>query len=465
MSVEREGSLSVTMRLLKPPESLSLFLPQAWAGERDWASQLRIQRAAAPSGELVATLRRDLGRVDLEPGEGAEWVELSYEVELSERLDYTDRFSPHSLEDQGDFFAYAPTFLILPSERLCASLINIPVEIITSSQAELVTTWRAVHDAPSRQDEAQRVRGFIVPDFYALYDAFVMVSSRAEVTERSPRLKVAFEQDFRGEREDFARFIDETLARYEALLGPAGDHTTALIRAPRGYHVASQRWGTGRRGGFVLEVEPEASLDQSAEVLIAHEALHLWNGHALVADSEQAEQTKWFKEGVTHYLALRTLYHHGVLEEREFLAQIARAAARYEAAHREHQSAEARAQIALYPYDHGLLLAMEADAMLHARGEDLSTWLKDLLERLEREPSWRYDADDLWEPLAERLDASSLDFISWRRHCEDREPIALDDFFARQGLHWLKTDSGRESRLIPLKDLEHAPWMMTSPPL
>src|SRR5699024_5809502 len=64
--------------------------------------------------------------------------------------------------------------------------------------------------------------------------------------------------------------------------------------------------GMGRHGGFVLEITPDQEVDDEFLILFAHEALHSWNGHQLVPDPEADSDTTWFKEGLTHYIALKT---------------------------------------------------------------------------------------------------------------------------------------------------------------
>lgn len=466
--VPHKEALHITLRLMRPPRQLSLFLPGAWAGQDDWAARIRIKQARTPQGQRPITLQRHLGRLDIDAGETRPWIELSYEVSLTERKHPMARFAPQKLPRSTDFFAYAPTILILPSERLANSMIKIPVEIITPKDAQLITTWTPSHDAPSSQDESLHVYGFVVPDVRALRDAFLLLSGDIKLEQRSESLDIAYDARFSGSQPDFSEFIARTLDTYQASFGPATPHTTALIRTPAGYDSSSQRWGTGRRGGFVLELEEDATLDRSAHILIAHEAFHLWNGHLLVPQADTEQTTRWFKEGLTHYVALKSLYEQGVLTERELLHEIAQAASRYADAHANHRLASKREALPLYAYDKGLLLAMSLDQMLaHASSgrHHLTHWLQNLLERAQREPDWRYAPEDLMKSLEHEFKGSSLDFATWRRHCEDTQPIKLDTFFGDMGLHWLGAESGRTSKLIPLDDTKDASWKMTlSPP-
>ena len=46
-------------------------------------------------------------------------------------------------------------------------------------------------------------------------------------------------------------------------------------------------------------------------------------------DPEDEVHTTWFKEGLTHYIALKTTHRLGFLPERELLDEFAQTAARY----------------------------------------------------------------------------------------------------------------------------------------
>lgn len=473
----QDDALQVSLRLLDPPDTFSLFLPGRWAGQDDWDQYIHIKEARTPAGPSAFTLQRHIGRLDLAMrGEKPGWVELHYEVKLAARTGVEDRFSPQRLTRNEGFFVYAPTIFILPSEKIASSMRQIPVELHVQRGHTPVTTWVSSHNAPSSQNPSHQVHGFVLEDVAALRDAFLLVARDVQREERSTSLEIAYDSQFQGETEAISSFIDATLQHYGEALGMASAHTTALIRTPGARFTRSQRWGTGRRGGFVLELEQEASLDQSARLLIAHEAFHLWNGHALVPDTESELETRWFKEGLTHYIALKTLFEQGHLDERDFLDEIAQSASRYQAAHRQHPgSRDARQNLPLYPYDKGVLLALYLDALLHAatlppRGErasgaraSLMAWLLTLLDYSRTYPQWRYTQEDLFLSLEPFISPDTDDFQAWRRYGEERDRLDLDTFFSALGLHWLDAEPGRQAKLIPLQRKEPS-WkdMMTT---
>lgn len=446
-------ALTIQLRLLRPPPRLSLFLPGAWAGRGDWADAIRIGRARGPDGPRAMTLRRKLGRLDIE-AEQAAWIELEYEVALTLRRDTKARFEPQRLSERPGFFAYAPTFLILPSDRIARAMRQIPVELHAPSGWEIVTTWPKHHEAASRAEPDVRVHGYLVEDIRALRDAFV--TGAPGLDERPiEEGRVVFEPEFGGDRDAFHQAIAETVRGYRTRYGDLGP-VTALVRAPPGRRQ-STRWGTGRRGGFVLELEPGAPLDARSRELIAHEAFHLWNGHALVPAPEHEANTRWFKEGLTQYVALRALHRRGQLGARALLDEIARAGSR--CARRRAAGPQASASWrARYPYDRGLLLALGLDAALRHDthgARTLDDWLGQLLDHARARPDWTYTPADLEATLLALAGPSGRASKLWHRLIRTDAPIPLEEHFAQIGLHWLTPDGTREAKLMPLAGQAH----------
>lgn len=456
--VPQQDTLAITLRLLKPPSELSLFLPGPWAGHDSWNAYISIQQARTPDGPCPVTLQRHLGRLDIQlPQAKTPWVELHYEVKLIPRKSLTDRFSPQKLQEQPGFFAYAPTLFILPSEKLASRLTQIPIELHTPSSQQAISTWPLVHSATSSQDSTQHIHGYIAPDIRALRDAFLLVAENVRLTNQSQTIDIAYDPRFKGDHKAFSSFIEDILHAYETNLGPATTHTTALVRTPNEYTSSSQRWGTGRRGGFVLELEPSALLDTSAMILIAHEAFHLWNGHALVPSTSSEPDTRWFKEGLTHYVAIKNLFQMGRISEREFLHEIAQAAQRYTQRHELYpHSKQKRAESAIYPYDKGVLMALALDQLLHTHtSTDLLSWLNTLVTYSRKAGSWRYTQDDLFDSLEPHFTTDTSQLHTWEGYCAQDKRLDVSLFFAQLGLHWLEADNQRAAKLIPLENKDN----------
>lgn len=441
--------LSIQMRLLKPPPSLSLFLPGPWADQEDWSRHITIRGARSARGELPFTLQRELGRIDLET-EREEWVELDYEIKLVTRRGDSERFMPQRFRGKDGVFAYAPTFLILPSERITTSLRDIPIEVNIPENWDAVSTWQLTASKISAADKRRAVHGYLVEDVHKLRDAFLAAGPGISSKRVDESLRISYDPAFEGDRAGIDRVIQEVLEVYRKNYGDPGP-VEVLVRTPPSKH-RKLLWGTGRRGGFVLELSAKAKADRATNILIAHEAFHLWNGHALVPSSEHDAQTRWFKEGVTQYVALSSLHAIGRLEERDILDEIAIASDRYR------RQVEARFPPPTkahthYPYDRGLLLAMGLDAAIR---EDtgwsmgLQGWLRALLTHARQNPDWTYGTSELGSALAAVAGEQGNAMKLWRKACAHHSPLVLSRHFEQLGLHWLERDGTRAAKLVPL---------------
>jgi predicted metalloprotease with PDZ domain len=443
MSMEG-ASLRVRLRLLAPPERVSFFLPGPWAGRRDHHAAITLRRARTPDGERAFALEAAERRVDVDVGR-APWVELTYDVALADRDSASQRFSPQRVAS--GYFAYATTLLVLPSARVCDMLADIPIEVRVPHTFSVASNWPRVHEARSRTNPEEHVFGFLAPDVASLRDAFVTAHDELEVDE-GDAATVVYERGYDGDRAALSGAIRRIVAHYSRGFGPQRS-VTALVRTP---HARGRRtlWGTGRREGFVLELDRRAPVDTHTMLLIAHEAFHLWNGHMLTPAPDADAQTLWFKEGVTQYVALNTLARLGVLSEREVLDEWARAAARYARAQRAHALAPvAREQL---PYDRGLLIALALEAAWRQDPDSeatLDAWVQLMLEA---SAASRYAEDDLRAGLEELSPPGAPARAVWARHVTRGEPIDPGALFTALGLHYLPPTPEREPRLIPLED-------------
>jgi predicted metalloprotease with PDZ domain len=152
--------------------------------------------------------------------------------------------------------------------------------------------------------------------------------------------------------------------------------------------------GMGRESGgmaegelIVLYADPELGLDdRDPETLriLAHEHLHRWIGEYASSTPARGEgRFKWFQEGVTEYLAFRTLARAGLLDPRDFVFKVNQyidgylenPAAFTATADDLERDYWARADYQRLAYQKGFLVAMAADARIQERtGGNASLW-------------------------------------------------------------------------------------------
>ncbi|MGM0558009.1 MAG: hypothetical protein ACQEVA_16610 [Myxococcota bacterium] len=447
-----QDRLDVHVRLVGPPPRTTFFLPGPWAGRDDFARDVSINGARSDDGPVSFTISRSEGRIDVD-SKSAKWIELEYSVQLHSSLSTDARFRPQL--DEQMLFVYAPAILVLPSEGLTRQVRDIPIEVHLPNDWRTLTTWPNVRERRSSADEHTTVHGYVAADPTQLRDAYLAASPNLEIEHAQlsdgSALEVGFAPGFESPHDGLAATLAEIIGAYVSDYGSVGDVHVLARQLAEG--SARHSRGVGRRGGFVLEL-PGGSSISDHELLIAHEALHLWNGHLLTPTPDLEPQVRWFKEGVTHYIALKTLNARGMMTTDQVLEELEQSARFYA------RNPAARARIATItdrarlPYDRGVLLALAIDALLmkHSAGDvDIRDWLQTLLDTMGRRDQ-DYAPDDLRRALVQ-IAGPGDDAVD--RFWDDSiaSEIALEpvDVFELAGLHWLRRGHGKSGRLLPLQ--------------
>ena len=459
----REETLAIRMRLLNPPERTTFFFPGPWAGHGDFDHQIILGHASGPDGPLPMAVDRGAGRIDVESG-SIQWIELSYRIRTRENRSESHRF--HPWKNQRAFFAYAPTILILPSAGLAEQLRDIPVELHIPAGWKVAGTW-PLKTLLDREDDFE-IAGFVVHDVRGLRDAFIGAggdwTQTRQVLEHG-ELNITLAGEFQFDQAPFleaaATIVDHYLQRfgiYDEITGvllPTEDQSTDVLR------------GMGRLGGFILELPVEQQLDDNLLLLLAHEAFHSWNGHQLVPDPESDGSTRWFKEGVTHYIALKTLGRLGIVDRRTIRKELATAAQFYQRnpiiSGRPVQPVD-RARL---PYDRGFLIALALDLTLlnYSNGAlAIEDWIVTLLSDPFVEESRAYDHGLLrsgFRHLTADLGPGPIRRYESLIHSD--EIFDIPEIFRELGLHYLDSKDGRPARALPIDDAESFEILFTPP--
>ncbi len=438
--------LQVRIRLLSPPEQTAFFLPTSWAGIDDLDQSIDLLEARTERGPLAMSVDRSRGRVDLSPGR-AEWVELHYRVDVADSP-AVGPFHPWRSDDA--FFAFGPTFLILPPAPISRALRDIPIEVHVPDDWQVASTWTAAND---HFDIPPPPGGtFIADDLKALRDAFIGAGHTwehhlLELGER--RAHWTFAGDFDFSPPELMDDVQPLLVSYLERFGHY-DELSALIK-PRANDDHPGLRGTGRHGGFVLHLASHTPLDDELRILMAHEALHMWNGHLIVPDADARDDVQWFKEGVTHYIAIKTLTRLGLIDESSLRRELASAAHFYLTNPLNVGGPSRPIDHTRLPYDRGLLIAADLDYALWSASDGnlhIEDWLHALLTEPFQRDARRYDEGLLQESFAWLAD----DYPDVRRRYRElvNHPLNIDAIFHQFGLHFLEARHDRSARLSPL---------------
>ena len=452
---DKEG-LSIQMRLVDPPPRATFFLPGSWAGN-EFDKIFSLEQARSPDGALAMSINREQGRIDIDT-DGADWIELAYRIDTRSKRTEESRFYPW--RDERAFFAYAPTILILPSAGITDQLRDIPIEVHVPGEWTLAATWpreRREVDA-----EARKMSGFIADDVRSLRDAFIAGSKdwrRLEGSLPGGALMLTLTDEFAFDDDRLLEAATVITRRYLSQFGGYDEISGIVLPLPD--DAPDTLRGTGRHGGFVLEIPKDHRFDDALLLLLAHEVLHIWNGHQLVPRAAYRDEAQWFKEGVTHYLALKTLAQLGLVDEQTIRDELATAGRLYL-----HSPLVTGGHIRSidrlrFPYDQGLLIALSLDLKLLRETNGaigIEDWISTLLSAPFEERGQAYDGDVLRESFAHLTAEFGDDLLrKYRSLVESNDQIDVAKLFRSAGLHFLQTDYNNRSRLLPI-DEKTAPF-------
>jgi len=186
--------------------------------------------------------------------------------------------------------------------------------------------------------------------------------------------------------DDFVGAVGDIMAAQATAMGytPDADMTVVLLEG------ASHSSG-GTVEGDVITVYPDPGVelfrrDPESLRLLAHEYFHLWNGRNAAGDPEREGRFKWFQEGLTEYMAHRSLVAAGFVEPGDFVFKVnqfvdlyvqnpwALTATADTLEHRYWADPDYRR----LPYDKGFLLGL----MLDARIQSLTAGRADIVDYL-----------------------------------------------------------------------------------
>ncbi len=452
------SKLRVHLRLLDPPPTATFFLPGPWAGHDDFADRITIESAHGPDTALPLTIDHDEGRLDVEAGD-VDWAELTYRVDTESARDPSNRFSPWSYDEA--FFAYAPTILVLPSAHIADQLLDIPVEVHSPAAWTVAATWPlARHDVDEQRHSS--MTGFVAEDIRSLRDAFVSGGlhwERLDAPLPDGELTLTLAGDFTLDSQALMEATTTLTGEYVERFGD--HHRISGLILPLDTDNPNARQGSGRRGGFVLEIPTDHPLDEYLLLLMAHEAFHMWNGHSLVPDADSRSDTKWFMEGVTHYVALKTLSQLGLVSERFVRRELARTGQFYLRNPLVSGGTVRPVDRARLPYDRGVLIALAIDRALleYTDGTlEVEDWIDVLLSPGFADEARAYDSATLRNALDRLVGDVAIEPLHRYDDLVRRdETIDVAGLFHELGLHFLTASGGHSARLLPI-DARTAPY-------
>jgi predicted metalloprotease with PDZ domain len=283
-----------------------------------------------------------------------------------------------------------------------------------------------------------------VEDGAGLRDAF-LVAGQLNIS-TSGTLEVAFDPTFHGDQHQVVTLVDATISHYATELGSLGP-TRVFVQSSSALHQDVE--GLGRRGGFVLRLPETSRNPNQVALLVLHEALHLWNGHHLVADPQQEAELRWFIEGITHYSALMAGCQTGFYGQRFVLDELAAIFDAYLRNPITAQNVGTSLDQRRYPYDHGALIGFFVEILGHQNGVQSLQWIS-ALQKIAPPPQ-KFRITDVEAALRTIVGEPELrTLLPLMRPHESTVPVT--NLLAKSGLHLLRSSRDTPARLIPLEN-------------
>ncbi len=220
------------------------------------------------------------------------------------------------------------------------------------------------------------------------------------------------------------REITQILDNYSELLPLKTPKHLAvfLFSAPfdAGYHH-----GFARPGGIILQMgKKSASQTDTRRILIAHELFHQYNGENLRYAPEKYDETSWIREGMTQFIAFKTLLSLGLITQQQLYDWMA-------------YSIQKQSSSQYDEYHHGFFIsqAIEQQWAIYHTGYSLRGFWKWMHDYDEKQHTWAttlYTNSDFQNLL---MLYSAFDFsLFFKKYIQTKGKLPIDDLLKLAGL-------------------------------
>ena len=268
---------------------------------------------------------------------------------------------------------YDGSSLIFPGESLfierdaSASVNGVQgarVELIGGGQT--VTTLKLSDQSGEYPIYSARDKFELTRSYWAMGTSRVVVASSGQMT-----WTLAVDPKWQTNVNVMERELTQILSYYGNLLPLKTPQRLSifLFSLPFDAHYSH---GFARHGGIVLQMgQSAASQGAARRVLMAHELFHLYNGEGLRFSPKDYAGTAWFREGMTQYIAFKSLLTLGLISHEQFQEWMTSSIVRTMSAKQHGQLHKAD-----FAYHHGFFtsLAIEQQWALHHTGYNLENF-------------------------------------------------------------------------------------------
>ncbi len=294
-----------------PKDNILYMEPGADQLPKRWATFVHDLKAVDSSGKSVDIQELPDAKWKLDLSEPKP-ITLSYKIALDhENYKWSGGIDGIAYaRDQGVFYS-GRTLLILNGKEWR----KINVRFVLPKNWKVTTPWQPT-----------KLNSFRVENMTDLKRSMIFAGTHTEISFRRDKFELVFAiggEELVAQKEEFRKLAEGVLDYYIGLMGGI-PNPSAENKFSRAIVIINPSESTdGEVIGNNISILIAKNGDKMARLfsrfIFAHEFFHLWNGKSF---APVADNTEWFKEGVTNYYALKALHRVGFLTESTFLESL-----------------------------------------------------------------------------------------------------------------------------------------------
>ncbi len=378
-------------------------------------------------------------------------LQFNYSLSL-DPLDQTHTWVASSLSPlhTEDYLAFPGESLFVERSTSTHHLTNVDIHFNDPTQSLIATST-----LPS-QVALETEQSFWAQDKFGLlrsYFVFGHIKPIEAVSEHS-KVSIVLDRAFSVYAPVFLRESLSILEFYQNLMPEKAPESLSLFIFPS-KHDAAQISGFARPNGIVLQLgKDHSAYIPERRLLLAHEIFHLYNGEQLHFAQSDYENSAWFREGSTQYIALKTIRELDLINQRQMLDLVGNFTTQM--AESTHKSPVARDNSPSTPYLDGFFLSWLIDQQWSQVSTQLS--MLNFWRFLAKSADWKSEKTIEWLQIAleEYSHFKFEQFFQKYVHPVRRIPVPFLQIIARAGVNAThfeqpKYDMGMTYQFDPVK--------------
>ena len=291
-------------------DSILIMAPGANQLPNRWATFVYNLKAENAKGESL--IIKDLP--------GAEWrvhspldqrIVLTYDVKLNhEDYEWSSGIDGAAYANDLGVFYTGRSLFILTTDK--GGNINLDFEL--PENWNLTTPWLAQGENPFF---------FTAPNTTSLAESILFAGLHEEISIKRDHFELVFAlggDEIITQKEEFKNLAEGVFDYYIDLMGGiprlSGDREFKKSVVVINSSDQTDGEAIGNNISLLIDKKGDPMSKMISRFIFAHEFFHLWNGKSFIPEGDS---TEWFKEGITNYYTLKSMYNLGLLDNQSYL--------------------------------------------------------------------------------------------------------------------------------------------------